>query len=120
MSNLSQILVVDDDEEIGIMLKLTLEHRGFPVIVLQRPEQAEEAITQNNIGLIILDMLIGGVKGTDVCLRLKGNSSTAHIPVMMLTAIPDAEVICKDAGADEFLSKPFEMNLLISKIKQWV
>ena len=120
MSKPLQILVVDDDEEIGIMLKIALEHKGYSVVVLQRTEQVEETIRQNNIGLIILDMLIGGVKGTEVCMRLKADSNTAHIPVMMLTALPEAEVVCKQAGADDFLSKPFEMSMLISKINQFM
>jgi DNA-binding response OmpR family regulator len=120
MSKAPQILVVDDDEDIGMMLKMTLEHKGFSVIVLQKSEQTEDVISRNDISLIILDMLIYGVKGTDVCMRLKENINTSHIPVIMLTALPGAEAVCKQAGADDFLSKPFEMNLLILKINQFV
>ncbi|MEO5681748.1 MAG: response regulator [Chitinophagaceae bacterium] len=116
MSSPAKILVVDDDEEIGIMLQMILEHKGFSVIILKRTEQAEETMSRHTISLVILDMLIAGVKGTDVCMRLKANSNTAHIPVMMITALPEAEEICKQAGADDFLNKPFELDSLITKI----
>jgi DNA-binding response OmpR family regulator len=110
------ILIVDDDQEIGFMVKLMLEHKGFSVVVSERDEQLEKIITDNSVDVIILDMLIAGVKGSDVCARLKSNPSFSHIPVIMSTALPDAEEICSQAGANDFLAKPFEMSDLISKI----
>lgn len=116
MNKRVNILVVDDDQEIGFMFKLMLEHKGFLVTVTQRAEQLEYIIIRHSINLIILDMLIAGVKGTDVCARLKGNEATASIPIIMVTALPDCEKICIEAGANGFLAKPFEMAELISKI----
>ena len=110
------ILVVDDDEEIGFMLKMMLEHKGFSVIVSQRVEPVEDILKKNQIDLVILDMLIAGEMGTDLCLRLKNNPATSYLPVLMITALPDAWKICAAAGADDFLSKPFEMEEIISKI----
>jgi DNA-binding response OmpR family regulator len=110
------ILVVDDDREIGFMVKLMLEHKGFAVVVSERDEQLEKIIIENAVDIIILDMLIAGIKGTDTCARLKKNIPTLHIPVLMVTALPDAETICSLAGADDYLAKPFEMDELISKI----
>jgi DNA-binding response OmpR family regulator len=113
---MQKILVVDDDQEIGFMLKLMLEHKGFSVTICERAENLEEIILQNNFSLIILDMLIAGIKGTDVCALLKSNLEIACIPVIMVTALPDSEKICLEAGADDFLPKPFEMGDLVSKI----
>ncbi len=110
------ILVVDDDQEIGFMFKLMLEHKGFWVIVSERAEQLEDIIIRHSINIIILDMLIAGVKGTDVCMRLKSNPATAGVPIIMVTALPECEKICLQAGANSFLAKPFEMADLISKI----
>lgn len=109
-------MVVDDDQEIGFMFKLMLEHKGFSVTVTERAEQLEDIIIRHSIKIIILDMLIAGVKGTDVCARLKGNEATVNIPIIMVTALPDCEKICFQAGANGFLAKPFEMAELISKI----
>jgi DNA-binding response OmpR family regulator len=110
------VLVVDDDEEIGFMLQMMLNHKGFSVILLKRAEQTEEVLSKNQVDVIILDMLIAGVKGTDVCIRLKNNPVFAHIPIIMITALPDAKTICAQAGANDFLSKPFEMDDMISKL----
>jgi DNA-binding response OmpR family regulator len=113
---MNSILVVDDDQEIGFMLKLMLEHRGYAVTVLERAENLPDLIVQNNFNLVILDMLIAGVKGTDVCAQLKSDPRIAHIPIMMITALPDSEKICSAAGANDFLSKPFEMVEMVAKI----
>ncbi len=110
------ILIVDDDEEIGFMLKMMLEHKGFSVVVAERDIEIEEKIIANKVDIVLLDMLIAGAKGTDICARLKINPQLAHLPVIIATALPDAEGICRLAGADDFLSKPFEMATLFSKI----
>jgi DNA-binding response OmpR family regulator len=120
MSKPATILVVDDDQEIGFMMKLMLEHKGYSVIIEERAERTEEILRNHSVDLVILDMLIAGVKGTDVSVRIKKNAATANIPVMMITALPDAEKICREAGADDFIYKPFEMQHLLSKINQLV
>jgi DNA-binding response OmpR family regulator len=117
---MNRILVVDDDQEIGFMLKLILEHQGFSVALLERAENLEEIILKDNFKMIILDMLIAGTLGTEVCAVLKSNPAISHIPILMITAFPDSEKICIDAGADNFLSKPFEMKELFSKVNSLV
>lgn len=88
---MDKVLVVDDDQEIGFMLKLILEHRGFSVTVLERAENLEEIILRDNFDLIVLDMLIAGTKGTDVCTVLKSHPKIKSIPILMITAFPDSE-----------------------------
>jgi DNA-binding response OmpR family regulator len=114
------ILVVDDDESIGFMLKLMLEHKGFLVIIAERAEGLQYIIAANNISLVILDMLIADVKGTDVCAELKSKPATAHLPVIMMTALPGIEKECQNAGADDFIAKPFEMNIFLAKINKLI
>jgi DNA-binding response OmpR family regulator len=110
-----KILVVDDDEEIGFMIKLMLEQKGFSVTVCVTAENKEEVVLQNNFSLILLDMLIAGTMGTDVCARLKSNPETATLPILMVTALPDIQKKCLEAGANDVLAKPFDMTDLISK-----
>jgi DNA-binding response OmpR family regulator len=114
------ILLVDDDEEIGVMLKMMLEHKGFSVIVSQSAQQTETMVKNDDVDLVLLDMLIAGVKGTDVCMSLKNNTATSHVPVMIITALPDAETICKAAGADDFLAKPFDMEEMLLKVNHLI
>ena len=112
----NRILVLDDDPDIGIMIKIMLEYKGYSVILTDRADKAEDIIRTNNINLLIMDMLLSGVNGTDVCTALKQNSHTASIPIMMISAHPNAQQICMDAGANDFISKPFDMQDLIARI----
>lgn len=116
MEQKAKLLVVDDDSGIGEMLKTLLEFYGFNVVVTEQPEETEEIIINENIDLVMLDMLISGVNGTDVCARLRENTATKDIPVLMMSALHDAGEKCKEAGANDFIAKPFEMDELIEKI----
>ena len=118
MSEKTKILVVDDDSGIGEMLKTLLEFYGFDVTVSEQPDETEKIIKEEGIDLVMLDMLISGVNGTDVCARLRKNDETSNIPILMMSALHDAGKKCKEAGADEFIAKPFEMDQLIAKINE--
>jgi DNA-binding response OmpR family regulator len=78
MENFPKILVVDDDLEITIMLKIMLEHKGMYVITINRTDQIPQILSNHKIDLIILDMLIAGVKGNELCNLLKKDAATAH------------------------------------------
>ncbi len=112
----AKILVVDDDSGIGEMLKTLLEFYGYQVTVTEQPEETEKIIINKEIDLVMLDMLISGINGTDVCARLRKNEDTANIPVLMMSALHDAGEKCRLAGANDFIAKPFEMDELIEKI----
>ena len=114
----TKVLVVDDDSGIGEMLKTLLEFYDFEVVVSERPDEAEELIEKHHIDLVMLDMLISGVNGTDVCARLKKDEQTSGVPILMMSALHDAGKKCKEAGADDFIAKPFEMDQLIEKINE--
>jgi len=116
MNKKEKILVLDDDPDIGTMIKMMLEYKGYSVTVSDRAEQANEILRTDAVDLIIMDMLLSGVNGTDLCSELKKDSSLAHTPVIMISAHPNAKEICLQAGADEFISKPFDMQDILSKI----
>ncbi|MDZ4794589.1 MAG: response regulator [Bacteroidota bacterium] len=116
MNKEQSILVVDDDTDIGTMLKMMLEYKGYTVTLLNNAGQTEQILSKQLTNLLILDMLIGGTNGTDVCLSIRKNPLTAHIPVLMISALPDARKICMDAGANDFISKPFDIQDLLGKV----
>jgi DNA-binding response OmpR family regulator len=120
MKKQEKILVLDDDTDIWTMIKMMLEYKGYTVTVSERAEQAAEVLQNDGVDLIIMDMLLSGVNGTDLCVELKKNSSTSHIPVIMISAHPNAKEICLEAGADEFISKPFDMQDILSKIDRLI
>jgi DNA-binding response OmpR family regulator len=118
MKNVTTILILDDDPDICTMLKMVLSYHGYEAIIAQNEEEANKALgSQHVIDLVIMDMLLSGVDGTDICRRLKKDKATSTIPVLMFSAHPTARDVCLAAGADDFISKPFEMNDLIAKVK---
>ncbi len=112
---MQNILVIDDDPDIGRMIQMILEHNGYEVSVLESAENAEEILRNNSIDLVILDMLLSGANGIDLVAGFKNDTAIAHIPVMMMSAHPDAKQICIKAGADDYISKPFEMQDILLK-----
>src|SRR5690606_6378758 len=112
------ILVVDDDSGIGEMLKTLLEFYKYDVTVTPRPEETEQLIVEKGIDLVLLDMLISGVNGTDVCERLRENEETKDTPVLMMSALHDAGKKCRESGTNNFNDKLFEMEDLIEKINE--
>ena len=120
MAESRKILIIDDDSGIGEMLNLLLEYNGYEVFVSEKPDEAEELILNKKIDLLILDMLISGVNGTDVCKRLRANENAdiSGIPILMMSALHDAVSECKKAGANDFIAKPFEMDQLMNRIQR--
>jgi DNA-binding response OmpR family regulator len=116
MNQSARILVVDDDPDIGVMLKMMLEYKGYTPVVAERAEEAMDALNADNITLIIMDMLLSGVNGTDICANLKNDPERKNIPVIMISAHPNAKEICMNAGADDFIAKPFDMRDMLTRI----
>lgn len=120
MKKNTNILVVDDDPDIGGMLKMMLEYKGYEVTLISNAAKTEEHLRNQLTDIVILDMLIAGTNGTDVCRSIKSNPLSARVPVLMISALPDARKTCIDAGANDFISKPFEMQDLLAKVSYLV
>jgi len=110
------ILVLDDDPDICAMLKMVLEYHGYGAEEADGEEKARTVLATRKVDLIIMDMLLSGADGTDICRRLKQDEKTLSIPILMFSAHPNAQNVCIQAGADDFIAKPFEMNDLIDKV----
>ena len=116
MKEKALILVLDDDPDICIMIKMVLDYYGYDAMDAENEENARKIISSNHVDLLIMDMLLSGVDGTDICRRLKLDKETSSIPILMFSAHPTAKETCLAAGADDFISKPFEMNDMMEKI----
>ena len=116
MKEKALILVLDDDPDICIMIKMVLDYYGYDAMDAENEEAATKIISSNHVDLLIMDMLLSGVDGTDICRRLKLDKETSSIPILMFSAHPTAKETCLAAGADDFISKPFEMNDMMEKI----
>lgn len=112
-----RILIIDDDPDIVFALTAILEDAGYDVRTASRADDLPHARPHDMPQLILLDMLLSGQDGRDIARRLKSQEATRHIPIMMLSAHPNAEREAAAAGADGFLGKPFELETLLAKVE---
>lgn len=116
--NKKKILVADDDPAILEVITLMLEDAGYEVATSVNGETVEE-MRGVLPDLILLDIWMSGMDGRDICKHLRAKKKTKHIPIVMISANRDAEAIALDAGANDFLAKPFEMNRLLSMVEKY-
>lgn len=107
------ILVVDDDESILDAISLILEDSGYTIITLSKGNQTIEKAIALTPDLILLDVLMSGSDGRDICKMLKSDERTKAIPVVMISAHPSAKKDLMAYGADDFLAKPFDTDDLL-------
>lgn len=114
-----QILIVEDELDIVRVLEFSLRQAGFDTVVAGDGEQARARIQQAIPDLVLLDLMLPDVSGTEICKQLKTTPRTAHVPVLMLTARGEEidRVLGFELGADDFVTKPFSVRELILRIK---
>jgi DNA-binding response OmpR family regulator len=117
-----RILVVDDDTRLTQLLQMVFESRGYGVTIANDGEQALESLEQELPEAILLDLMLPGVSGLEVCKRIRANPRTSFIPIIVITAKYDTRTRRElmDAGANEYLVKPFRPSELIKVTRQVV
>lgn len=118
MKNNKKILVIDDDPAILEVITLILEDAGYELKTTDNA-QTKRYMMGYAPDLILLDIWMSGVDGRNICKSLKSNKATAKIPIIMISANKDTEKIAREAGADGFINKPFEMDDLLSMVKKY-
>ena len=116
---LQKVLVIDDEENIIEFIKLGLRYEGFQVESAPDGEQGIVAAQRIDPELIILDVMMPGIDGIEVCQRLRNNPTTRDIPILMLTAKDEVRdrITGLDAGADDYLTKPFDFDEMLARIR---
>jgi len=110
-----KIFIADDDEAIVDATSMMLEMVGYEVSYTLNGANIQSAISKKP-DLVLLDIWMSGIDGRDVCKAIKANPQTKDIPVLMLSASRDIRESALESGADDFLAKPFDMNVLLNKI----
>ena len=115
----ANILIVEDEESILELIAINLHQAGFNPIRSLNAEYAENIISEALPDLIILDWMLPGMSGVEFAKRVRGNSNTKKVPIIMLTAKSDESNKLKglDIGADDYMTKPFSPKELIARIK---
>lgn len=114
-----RVLVVDDDADMVAFLERLLQSEGLTVESAADGTSALTRVTASPPDLVLLDVMMPGASGFDVCRQLKGDEATALIPVVLVTSLEDSESRVRgiEAGADDFLSKPVKREELIARVK---
>ena len=119
-SKQKKILVVDDEPDILEFLQIIFEEAGFLVATTEKGDYLEKLNNGSLPDLVLLDMLLSGKDGREIVKQLKSQARTKHIPVIMFSAHPSAEKTALEAGADDFVEKPFDIDTLLEKIMRLI
>jgi DNA-binding response OmpR family regulator len=112
-----RILVIDDDESILEALDAFLKEEGYRTeISTKNGVYVERALQRELPDLIILDILLSGHDGREICKKLKSDKRTRHIPVLLISAHISGEATALEAGADAFLAKPFDLDEMLEEV----
>jgi len=114
------ILVVDDEEDIRELVELNLHREGYTVLTSETGEQALALAKAKTPDLVVLDLMLPGIDGLEVCKRLKNDPVLQQIPVVMLTAKGEESDIVAglELGADDYITKPFSGRVLVARIRR--
>jgi DNA-binding response OmpR family regulator len=116
---MNPILIIEDEKDIVDLVEYHLKHAGFPVLKALDGPSGLELAKKNRPSLVILDLMLPGMDGKDICRALKSNPFTQSIPILMLTAKTEEvdRVIGFELGADDYVTKPFSPRELVLSVK---
>lgn len=114
-----KILIIDDDPDILELLTYILAAEGYQIVTSFDGKEAD-VLHEILPDLVLLDLRMHGVAkaGAKICLKIKTNINTKNIPVILISAEPDIESIAKDYYADDYISKPFNIHDILSKVRK--
>ena len=120
--NSKKILIVDDEADLVETIRFPLEMEGYHVLASYSGEDALNQARKENPDLILLDLMLPNLDGYKVCRLLKFDNRYKHIPILMLTAKTQEKdkALGMETGANEYITKPFEMDDLLKKVKQYL
>jgi DNA-binding response OmpR family regulator len=112
-----RILLIDDDADILEMLEVALTDAGFLVQAFDNTGDVFQTIAMHQPDLILIDYLLHGINGGEICVQVKRSKKTSHIPVFLMTAYPRVLLSLGTYNCDEFIEKPFDLDHLIKRIR---
>lgn len=119
MSQARHILIVDDEPDIVELLSYNLKQAGYAVSVALNGRQALDRVSKELPDLVLLDVMLPGLSGTEVASRIRSNPATANLPIVMLTAKGDEvdQLVGLTVGADDYIAKPFSIKVVLARLE---
>jgi two-component system phosphate regulon response regulator PhoB len=113
-----RVLIVEDEQALNLLLRYNLESEGFDVDIVERGDEAEMRVAEVAPDLVILDWMLPGVSGIEVCRRLRARPETKQLPILMLTARGEESERVRGlgTGADDYVVKPFSLPELLARV----
>lgn len=115
---MKKILLIDDDPDVQTVLQKTLQQQGYEVEAASRKDEAWQKLATGLPSLVLLDVLLSGDDGRELCREIKSTPRTKDIPVIMFSGHPSAGLQFQAWGADDFIAKPLHTPTLLEKLKQ--
>src|ERR1700694_5655234 len=114
-----RILIVEDEESLATLLRYNLESEGYAVDTVARGDEADTRLKEAVPDLLILDWMLPGVSGIELCRRLRGRAETKTLPILILTARGEESERVRGlaTGADDYVVKPFSVPELIARVR---
>lgn len=116
---MSKILVVDDDDAILEVIKIILEGSNFEVVINSEPAETIEKVEAEKPDLLLMDVWMSGVDGTDIAKQLRESKQHSKLPIILISAKQDTDG-SRSKLADDYIEKPFDMDDLISRVQKLV
>jgi DNA-binding response OmpR family regulator len=115
----NRIAIVEDEDDLRNLLKLHLEREGYEVLLFSNGDNFLDFAGKNRVGLVILDLMMPGTNGLDVCRILRADEQNKDVPIIILTAkSTEADIVVGlELGADDYITKPFSMRELQARVK---
>lgn len=117
---MNKVLLLDNDESVLDMMQEALNYGGFEVMAISQTENILPEIDRYRPDLVILDYILSGINGGELCHQIKANKKTSGLPVVLVSAYPRVLKSLSDYGADDFISKPFDLDDFLDRIKSLI
>jgi DNA-binding response OmpR family regulator len=116
--NQKKVLVVDDDPEILETIQYVLTYAGYKVIA-NTGDRVGEIVHTEHPHLVLLDVRLEGKDGSEICRKLKKDTHTKNLPIIMFSAVPENKKLTSKCGSEDFIAKPLDVDELIDKIEMY-
>ena len=116
-NDLKRILIIDDDPDLRTVMNISLKRHGYTVDTASKREEVHEKLLEFNPTVVLLDVMLSGHDGRNICREIKEMDEMKDVSVIMVSAHPGAAENISSYGADDFIGKPFNVETLIQKVE---